>query len=95
MTDNSTYYWRVRVGDSKGYGNWTARNTFQTLVLSPKLLSIQTGNKVDIVIASNHITEISGPKNLTKVIQKISINEMLKDFQNTVIKNARQNFNQK
>jgi hypothetical protein len=57
--------------------------------------TIQTGNKVDIVIASNHITEISGPKNLTKVIQKISINEMLKDFQNTVIKNARQNFNQK
>ena len=47
LTDNSTYYWRVRVGDSKGYGNWTARNTFQTLVLSPKLLSIQTGNKVD------------------------------------------------
>jgi outer membrane protein assembly factor BamB len=59
LIDNSTYYWRVRIGDSKGYGNWTTRNTFQTLVLSPKLLSIQTGNKVDTlkwsVVNSNNL----------------------------------------
>lgn len=54
--------------------------------------TIQKGNQIDIVVGSNHIIEISGPKNLTKVTQKIDINEMVKNFQKMLIDNARRNF---
>jgi hypothetical protein len=54
--------------------------------------TIQKGNQIDIVVASNHIIEISGPKNLTAVTQKVDINEMVKNFQKMLIANARKNF---
>lgn len=54
---------------------------------------VQSTNKVDIVVASNHIIEISGPINLTKTIQKVDINEVVKNFQKTLINTAKQNFN--
>lgn len=57
--------------------------------------TIQKGNQIDISVASNHIIEISGPKNLTTVTQKIDINEMVKNFQKMLIDNARKNFNRK
>jgi hypothetical protein len=57
--------------------------------------TIQKGNQIDISVASNHIIEISGPKNLTVVTQKIDINEMVKNFQKMLIDNARKNFNRK
>jgi hypothetical protein len=57
--------------------------------------TIQKGNQIDISVASNHIIEISGPKNLTAVTQKIDINEMVKNFQKMLIDNARKNFNRK
>ena len=47
LSDNTIYYWRVRAGDSKGYGNWTNKSSFQTLITPPLLLSILPGNKVD------------------------------------------------
>lgn len=56
---------------------------------------VQTGTRVEIVIAGNHLIEISGPKNLTKVAQKININEIIKDFQKTLVETAKQNFNHK
>ena len=57
--------------------------------------TIQKGNQIDIVIGSRHIVEISGPKNLSTVTQKIDINEMVKNFQKTLIDKARQNFNRR
>jgi hypothetical protein len=54
--------------------------------------TIRKGNQIDIVVASNHIIEISGPKNLTAVTQKVDINEMVKNFQKMLIANARKNF---
>ena len=54
--------------------------------------TIRKGNQIDIVVGSNNIIEISGPKNLTKVTQKIDINEMVKNFQKMLIDNARKNF---
>lgn len=57
--------------------------------------TIQTDKQIDIVIGSNHIIEISGPKNLTKVTQKVDINEMVKSFQKMLIDKARQNFNRR
>jgi hypothetical protein len=57
--------------------------------------TIQKGNQIDIVIGSKHIIEISGPKNLSTVTQKIDINEMVKNFQKTLIDKARQNFNRR
>lgn len=57
--------------------------------------TIQKGNQIDIVIGSKHIIEISGPKNLSMVTQKIDINEMVKNFQKTLIDKARQNFNRR
>jgi outer membrane protein assembly factor BamB/fibronectin type 3 domain-containing protein len=59
LIDNTTYYWRVRVGDNKGYGNWADKFTFQTYVLAPNLLSVSPSNKIDTlnwsVISSNNI----------------------------------------
>ena len=57
--------------------------------------TIQKDKQIDIVIGSNHIIEISGPKNLTKVTQKVDINEMVKSFQKMLIDKARQNFNRR
>lgn len=57
--------------------------------------TIQKGNQIDIVIGSKHIVEISGSKNLSAVSQKIDINEMVKNFQKTLIDKARQNFNRR
>lgn len=54
--------------------------------------TIRKGNQIDIVVGSNNIIEISGPKNLTKVTQKVDINEMVKNFQKMLIDNARKNF---
>ena len=54
--------------------------------------TIRKGNQIDIVVGSNNIIEISGPKNLTKVTQQIDINEMVKNFQKMLIDNARKNF---
>ena len=54
--------------------------------------TVQKDKQIDIVVASNHIIEISGPKNLTAVTQKIDINEMVKNFQKMLIANARKNF---
>jgi hypothetical protein len=59
LSDNTTYYWRVRVGDDNGYGNWTLNGTFQTLVLPPNLLTVTPSNKIDTlkwsVQSSNNI----------------------------------------
>ena len=57
--------------------------------------TVQKDNQIYIVVASNHIIEISGPKNLTKVTQKVDINEMVQTFQKMLIEKARQNFNRK
>lgn len=57
--------------------------------------TIQIGKQIDIVVASNHIVEISGPKNLTKVLQKVDINEVVKEFQLMLIDKARKNFNRR
>jgi hypothetical protein len=57
--------------------------------------TVQKGNQIDIVVGSNHIIEISGPKNLTKITQKVDINEMVQTFQKMLINKARQNFNRK
>lgn len=57
--------------------------------------TVQKDKQIDIVVASNHIIEISGPKNLTAVTQKIDINEMVKNFQKMLIDDARKNFNRK
>ena len=59
LTDNTIYYWRVKVGDSKGYGNWTNKSSFHTLITPPVLLSILPGNKVDTLKWS-----IGGSKNI-------------------------------
>jgi hypothetical protein len=55
--------------------------------------TIQTGKQVDIVVASNHIIEISGPKNLSKTLQKIDINEKVRKFKRLLIEDARKEFN--
>jgi outer membrane protein assembly factor BamB len=59
LSDNTTYYWRVRVGDNNGYGNWSDKNSFQTYVLAPNLLSVAPSNKIDTlnwsVLSSNNI----------------------------------------
>ena len=47
LSDNTIYFWRIRVGDDKGYGNWTTKSTFQTYVLAPTLLSVAPSNKID------------------------------------------------
>ena len=47
LSDNTTYYWRVRVGDDNGYGNWASKDTFQTFVLPPTLLTLTPSNKID------------------------------------------------
>jgi hypothetical protein len=57
--------------------------------------TVQKDKQIDIVIGSNHIIEISGPKNLTKVSQKVDINEMVQSFQKMLIDKARQNFNRR
>jgi hypothetical protein len=53
---------------------------------------IQSGKQVDIIIASNHIIEISGPKNLTRIIQKIDINEKVRKFKRMLIDDARKEY---
>jgi len=53
---------------------------------------IPNGNKVDIVVGSNHIIEISGRKSLSPVNQTIDINTMLYDFNNHIIELATQDF---
>jgi outer membrane protein assembly factor BamB len=59
LSDNTTYFWRIRVGDDKGYGNWTSKSTFQTYVLAPTLLSVAPSNKIDTlkwsVLSSSNI----------------------------------------
>ena len=59
LSDNTRFYWRVRVGDEKGYGNWTAKNTFQTFVLAPTLLKVSPSNKRDTLSWS-----VQSPKNI-------------------------------
>ena len=49
LADNTSFYWRVRVGDAKGYSNWTKFNSFQTFVLPPSLLTISPANKRDTI----------------------------------------------
>jgi hypothetical protein len=53
---------------------------------------IQKGNKIDIIVPSKHIIEISGRKSLSPVNQKIDINDMLRDFSNHTIELAKQDF---
>jgi hypothetical protein len=59
LSDNTTYYWRIRVGDNNGYGNWAEKNSFQTYVLAPNLISVKPSNKIDTlnwsVLSSNNI----------------------------------------
>jgi hypothetical protein len=59
LSDNTTYYWRIRVGDNNGYGNWAEKNTFQTYVLAPTLISVAPSNKIDTlkwsVLSSSNI----------------------------------------
>lgn len=59
LTDNAIFYWRVRVGDDKGYSNWTRFYSFQTFVLPPTLLKISPANKRDTlswsVLSANNI----------------------------------------
>jgi hypothetical protein len=49
LSDNTTFYWRVRVGDDAGYGNWTEKNVFQTYVLAPNLNSVTPSNRIDTI----------------------------------------------
>ncbi len=49
LADNTTFYWRVRNGDAKGYSSWTSINTFQTYVLAPTIISIIPSNKRDTI----------------------------------------------
>ena len=59
LSDNTTFYWRVRVGDDKGYGNWTEKNVLQTYVLAPSIISVMPSNRIDTlkwsVQSSNNI----------------------------------------
>lgn len=59
LSDNTTYYWRIRVGDDNGYGNWTSKSIFQTYVLAPNLISVSPSNKIDTlkwsVLSTNNI----------------------------------------
>lgn len=57
--------------------------------------TVQLDKQIDIVVASNHIIEISGPKNLTKVKQKVDINDMVDDFQDMLIDRAIVDFNRR
>ena len=57
--------------------------------------TVQLDKQIDIVVASNHIIEISGPKNLTKVKQKVDINKMVDDFQDMLIDRAIVDFNRR
>lgn len=57
--------------------------------------TVQLDKQIDIVVASNHIIEISGPKNLTKVKQKVDINDMVDDFQDMLIDKAIVDFNRR
>ena len=57
--------------------------------------TVQLDKQIDIVVASNHIIEISGPKNLTKVKQKVDINKMVDDFQDMLIDKAIVDFNRR
>lgn len=57
--------------------------------------TVQLDKQVDIVVASNHIIEISGPKNLTKVKQKVDINDMVDHFQDMLIDKAIVDFNRR
>jgi hypothetical protein len=59
LSDNTTYYWRIRIGDDNGYGNWASKSTFQTYILAPTLLSVTPSNKIDTlkwsVLSSDNI----------------------------------------
>lgn len=59
LADNTTFYWRVRAGDDKGYSNWTKFNFFQTYVLPPSLLRISPANKIDTLAWS-----VQSPNNI-------------------------------
>jgi antitoxin component of MazEF toxin-antitoxin module len=54
--------------------------------------TIQIGKQVDIVISSNNIIEISGPKNLSNILQKVDINEKVRQFKRMLIEDARKEF---
>jgi hypothetical protein len=55
--------------------------------------SVQKGNKVDVVISSKYIIEISGMKNSSPVNQTVDINDMIRDFSKHTIELAKQDFN--
>uniref|UniRef100_UPI0040488DDC outer membrane protein assembly factor BamB family protein n=1 Tax=Algoriphagus sp. TaxID=1872435 RepID=UPI0040488DDC len=45
LSQNQTYFIRVRNGDAKGLSNWTSPSKFQTLITPPQLISVVAGNK--------------------------------------------------
>jgi hypothetical protein len=53
---------------------------------------IQNGKKVDIIVPSKYIIEISGRKSLSLVNQKVDINEMIRDFSKHTIELAKEDF---
>lgn len=45
LSQNQTYYIRIRNGDAKGWSNWTTIRKFQTLITPPQLTTVVAGNK--------------------------------------------------
>jgi hypothetical protein len=45
LSQNQTYYIRMRNGDAKGWSNWTTVRKFQTLITPPQLTTAVAGNK--------------------------------------------------
>jgi fibronectin type 3 domain-containing protein len=59
LADNTTFFWRVRAGDDKGFSNWTKFNSFQTFVLPASLLRVTPSNKRDTLVWS-----VQSPNNI-------------------------------
>jgi len=59
LADNTTFFWRVRAGDDKGFSNWSNPNRFQTFVLPPSLQRATPSNKRDTLFWS-----VQSPNNI-------------------------------
>jgi hypothetical protein len=54
--------------------------------------TIQTGKQVDIVVASNHIIQVSGPINLSKYNNTVNIDQEFYNWKKSLIKKVRSKF---
>lgn len=57
LSQNQTYFVRLRNGDAKGWSNWTSPSRFQTLITPPQLISVVAGNKKNRLTWSNQNPE--------------------------------------